>query len=582
MRALMIAVTVAAMGIATAGHLAAQQSAPAPKPMVAAAVAKPAPVLASTASPRLPAGAPQITAAQMSRHIQVLSSDAYEGRGPSTPAEQMTLRYITDQFQRFGVKKHTCGCYLQQVPIQSATVDPASANLRVSGPKGGQTFAYVDEVVLWTKRVEEKVSLNASDLVFVGYGISAPEWNWDDYAGVDVRGKTVVMLVNDPGFATRDPALFNGKAMTYYGRWTYKFEEAARRGAAGAILIHDSAGASYPWAVVVNSWTGRQLDVERADQGASRVAVEGWMSSPAADLLFQLAGLDYKAMRVAAAQRGFRSVSMGGLKASANLSTTLQTTLSHNVIGVIPGTKRPDEVILYMAHWDHLGRGRPMNGDEIYNGAIDNASGIGGLLALAENFAKLKVKPERTIVFIALTAEESGLIGAEHYVSNPWFPLNKTVAAFNMDALGFIGRTRNVVVVGYGKSQLEDYLKRWATTQNRRVEPEEAPEAGFFYRSDHFAFAKKGVPVLYADGGMDSIEKGPEWGRQQFDIYTDQRYHKPADQFDASLDFSGAAEDVQLIFNIGLELANSKDWPNWYPTAEFRAARDASLRGAKP
>jgi Zn-dependent M28 family amino/carboxypeptidase len=523
---------------------------------------------------------PPISAAQITRHVQVLASDDYEGRAPGTQGEQKTLRYLTDQLQKFGVKKHTCGCYLQQVPLVASTADP-STTLNVSGPKGSQRYAYMQDVVLWTKRQEETASIANSELVFVGYGVVAPEYGWNDYAGLDVKGKTVVMLVNDPGFATRDPALFNGKAMTYYGRWTYKFEEAARQGAAGAILIHDTAGASYPWAVVVNSWTGRQLDMEREDKGATRVAVEGWINTPAAETLFAQAGQDLKKLRVAAAERGFKPVPLG-LRASASLRNKIDFSLSHNVIGIIPGSKFPNEYIIYMAHWDHLGRGVASNGDDTYNGAVDNASGVGALLALAENFGKLKTRPQRTIVFLALTAEESGLLGSEYYVSNPWFPLNQTVAAFNMDALGFIGRTRNVVVIGKGKSEMEDYLARAAAGQGRTVEAEPTPEAGYFYRSDHFPFAKRGVPVLYAKAGQDSVANGLAWGTAQAEKYTADRYHKPGDQLDASIDFSGAAEDVQLFAQIGLELANSRAWPNWLPTAEFRAARDASLKAKKP
>lgn len=522
---------------------------------------------------------PGISAQSIREHTRELSGDAYEGRAPATPGERKTIDYIATALKAAGAVPVSGDSYFQQVPLVEITANPDAA-LTVAGGKGKTVLASPEDAMLWTKRVVPSVTLKNSPMVFVGYGIVAPEYGWNDYAGLDVKGKTVVMFVNDPGYATRDPALFNGKAMTYYGRWTYKFEEAARQGAAAALIVHETAAASYPWAVVAGSWSGPQLDMARPDRGAGRVLVEGWITSSAASRLFASAGLDLRALKAASVKRGFKPVPMG-LKASTKLTNTLRYSDSANVMGIIPGSQTPDEVVLYTAHWDHLGRGIPVDGDDIYNGAVDNAAGIGSILAIAEAIGRMPEKPKRSIGFLALTAEESGLLGSAYYAEHPLVPLVKTVGGINIDAPNVIGPATSFVVVGAGKSELEDILARYAAEQGRKVEPEDMPEAGFFYRSDHFSLAKVGVPMLYAEGGHDIIGKEPDWGRKQAEAYTANAYHKPADEFSDALDFAATARDMDVMMQVGLDMANSNAWPNWRPTAEFRAARDAMMVGSR-
>lgn len=519
-----------------------------------------------------------VAPAQVEEHVKVLASDAFEGRAPATPGEEKTIAYISGQMAAAGVKPGgQNGGWYQAVPMIESTISPTP--LVITGGKAPIELAYGDDQVVWTKRVRDQVSVENADLVFVGYGIDAPEWGWNDYAGLDVKGKTVVVLVNDPGFGSGDPKLFNGKTMTYYGRWTYKLEEAARKGAAAVLIIHETAPAAYPWDVVKTSWTGPQLEIVHADEGMSRAVVEGWISSKSARTLFAESGLDYDALTEAAHRPGFKAVPMGSLKLSATLNSSIRRSVSNNVVGIVPGTRRPNEYILYTAHWDHLGRCAPEgSGDEVCNGAVDNATGTAALIEVGRAFAQ--AKPERSVVLLAVTGEESGLLGSKHYAANPLYALNKTVAGFNMDAMSTIGRTRDVVVIGQGKSELEELLKRHAARQGRIVVPESRPEAGSFYRSDHFELAKVGVPMLYADGGVDVLEKGAEWGMQQHAHYAANHYHKPSDEYREDMDFSGTAEDATLLFRIGLELANSTNWPKWLPTAEFGAAREQSLKGA--
>ncbi len=513
-------------------------------------------------------------------NTRILSSDAFEGRAPASPGEDKTVAHIIAQFEKAGLKPGNNGSWTQDVPVVEIETDPA-AKLTVRAGKSKTpplSFAYGKDMVVWTKRQVQSIGLNNSDMVFVGYGINAPEWNWNDYAGLDVRGKTVVILVNDPGFATGDPKLFNGKAMTYYGRWTYKFEEAARQGAAAALIIHDTAAASYPWAVVTSSWTGGQVDVDTPDKGLNRVGVEGWITSDTAGQIFTRSGIDFSTVKSLAAQRGFKAIP---LKQNANivLGNKIRSSKSRNVIGVLPGSKRADEYFLYTAHWDHLGRcPADETGDDICNGALDNASGTSGLIALAESYGSQKKRPERSILFVAFTAEESGLLGSQWFAAHAPVPLNRIAGGINMDGLSMFGRTENVVVIGGGKSELEPILAKYAKKQKRVVEPEEKPEAGSFYRSDHFPLAKAGVPMLYADGGQKLRGRPADEGRKLSDEYTAKRYHKPSDEFSDAMDFKAAAEDVELFYMIGSDVAGSTAWPNWYPTAEFRAARDASMK----
>ncbi len=517
-----------------------------------------------------------ITAEDLTRHVQVLASDSFEGRSPSSPGEDRTIAYLRDGFAALGLAPGNGDSFFQDVPLVSITTDPKAATLAVSGGARTMRLRYGPDFMTWTKRVVERVDVRASDMVFVGYGIVAPEYGWNDYEGIDVAGKTVLMLVNDPGFATQDSTLFTGNAMTYYGRWTYKFEEAARQGAAAALIVHETEPASYPWEVVTGSWSGEQFDLVRADNNMSRVAVEGWVTAEIARALATQSGQDFDAMKTAAATRGFRAVPLS-LQASLSLRNSVRRSTSRNVIALLPGTTRRDEYVVYMAHWDHLGMDSTLDGDQIYNGAQDNATGTAGLLALARAFTTLPQPLARSIAFLAVTAEEQGLLGSAHYAANPVFPLDHTVAAINMDVLNVYGPMRDVTVVGLGQSELDDYLRAEATRQGRRIRPDPSPEAGYYYRSDHFSFAKAGVPALYPDVGVDHVEHGEAWTREQMDAYEAERYHKPADEYDASWDLRGAVDDLRLLFRVGYRLADEDTFPNWSERSEFRAKRDAMM-----
>ncbi|MEM8799569.1 MAG: M28 family metallopeptidase, partial [Pseudomonadota bacterium] len=516
-----------------------------------------------------------ITEADLRRHIEILASDEFEGRAPASPGGELTTQYLVSYLKEVGLAPAPNGKYRQNVTLVEMTPAPG-ADLKVKGPAGSLSFSYFNDVMLWTKRVTETAAIENSEIVFVGYGVHAPEYDWNDYEGVDVRGKTVLMLVNDPGFATRDPALFAGKTMTYYGRWTYKFEEAARQGAAGAIIIHEDEPASYPWDVVSAGWSGPQYDLERPDRNASRTAIEGWVTARAGREILALGGKNLKDLKARAAKRGFRAQALG-VTASGAVSNKIRTSQSANIMGIVPGSEAPDEVVIFMAHWDHLGRGPAINGDEIYNGAKDNASGVAGILELIEAFQKAPTPPKRTVAFLAVTAEESGLLGSAHYAENPIFPAAKTVAAINLDGLNIIGPTREIVLVGHGKTTIEDILQEKLTAQGRRLDPEPLPERGYFYRSDHFSLAKVGIPVLYPGAGIDARERGRAWGLEQVTQFTQNHYHKPSDEYSPDWDLSGAVEDLQVIYEVGRAIADSASWPEWKPGAEFKAAREKSL-----
>ena len=516
-----------------------------------------------------------ITAEDLVQHIQTLSSDEFEGRGPSSPGEEKTIEYLKTQFEQLGLRPGNGDSYFQAVPLASIEADP-SMSLSIEGGGGSSDFAYGGEFMAWTKRVTEQVGISGSEIVFVGYGVVAPEYGWNDYDGLDVSGKTVVMLVNDPGFATQDPDLFNGNTMTYYGRWTYKFEEAARQGAAAAFVVHETAPAGYPWEVVEGSWQGPQFDLEAADGNMSRVAVEGWLTLETARSVFEQAGLDYDALKAQAVEAGFEAVPMG-LTATVTINNTIEHSTSNNVLGLLPGSERPDEYIIYTAHWDHLGRNPNLEGDQIYNGALDNATGTAGLLELAQAFALLDPAPQRSILFLAVTAEEQGLLGSKHYATNPVYPLQQTVANINMDGMNILGPMNDITVIGMGNSELDAYLAEAAETQNRVVRPDPEPEKGFYYRSDHFEFAKEGVPALYTDPGIDHVEHGEQWTRERRDEYTNQNYHKPSDEYSPDWDLQGGVDDLQLLFMVGHALANTSSFPNWKEGTEFKATRDAMM-----
>ena len=515
------------------------------------------------------------SAADIGRRIEKLASDEFEGRAPGTPGGQAASQYIADEMKAAGLAPMgENGTYFQPVELTAQTVLPSSSMEIVKGEAQIIDGNSTENAVFWTKRLNKTVEIKDSDLVFVGYGVTAPEFGWNDYAGLDVKGKTVVMLVNDPGFATKDEKLFKGNAMTYYGRWTYKYEEAARQGAAAAIIIHETAPASYGWDVVSGSWTGEQYDLVRPDRGASRAALEGWISYEQAENLFNSVDLNLNTLKSAAAVQGFAAVTLPEVTLNATIDQDVKTTTSRNVAGGITGTKYPDEYVLYMAHWDHLGKNDAIEGlDKIYNGAVDNATGTSAILEIGEAFVQ-QGAPERSAIFVAVTAEESGLLGSAYYAEDPLVPLEKTVAGVNIDGIQPIGRTKDMKVIGFGASELEDRLKAVLDPRDMYVVPDDKPEAGYYYRSDHISLAKKGVPMLYSNVGNDHITNGLTYGEDFSKEYRENRYHKPADEYDNSWDLSGIEQSAEIFFELGYGIANSRDWPNWYEGTEFRALRD--------
>lgn len=519
-----------------------------------------------------------ITEEEIREHVQVLASDEFQGRAPSSPGEEKTIEYLTEQFSAMGLEPGGVdGTWVQEVPLVSITADPGMT-LGIEGSGATNTFDYATEFVAGTPRVTESIDIQDSELVFVGYGAVAPEYGWDDYAGVDVEGKTVVVLVNDPGFATQDPELFRGNAMTYYGRWTYKYEEGARQGAAAVLIVHETAPAAYGWATVQNGWTGPQFDLVTADNNMGRVKAEGWITLETAREIFAQAGLDYDELKAQAQVPGFQAVAMG-LTADLSFANTIKRSTSRNFLAKLPGTTRPDEVVIYMGHWDHFGMDRSLEGDQIYNGAVDNASGLGAIMEIAEAYTELDPAPERSVIFWGTTAEEQGLLGSAYYAEEPVYPLNKTVAAINIDALPIFGATNDYVVVGYGNSELDAYAVRANEMLDRTVKPNPEPEKGSFFRSDHFPLAKKGVPAHYGGAGHDVIGQGEEWGRARSDAWTAEKYHQVTDEYSEGWDLGGAMQDIRVWFRIGLELAYSSAFPQWNEGTEFKAARDAMMGG---
>ena len=531
------------------------------------------------AAPDTDAKPPVASAADLGRRIERLASDEFEGRAPGTPGGRAASQYIADEMKTAGlVPMGKNGTYFQPVALTETEVLPTSS-LTIS--KGEATVLEADQktnAIYWTKRLVESQSVVESDIVFVGYGVIAPEYGWNDYAGLDVKGKTVVMLVNDPGFATKDENLFKGNAMTYYGRWTYKYEEAGRQGAAAAIIVHETEPASYGWDVVSGSWTGAQYDLVRPDGGASRTIVEGWVHKDTAESLFKAADMDYSEMKAKAVTKGFAPMAMGELKLNAVLNQNVKTVESRNVAGGVIGTTRPDEYVLYMAHWDHLGKNENADGeDKIWNGAVDNATGTAAIIEIGEAFVQ-QGAPERSAIFVAVTAEESGLLGSAYYAEDPLVPLKNTVAGINIDAILPLGKTKDMKVIGFGASQLEDRLKDVLDPRGMYIVPDDKPEAGYYYRSDHISLAKKGVPMLYSDPGNDHVVNGLTYGEDFAKDYTKERYHKPGDEYDNSWDLSGIEQSTEILFELGYGIANSEDWPNWYEGTEFRALRDEMLK----
>ncbi len=523
---------------------------------------------------------PAITAADFAELTRTLASDEFEGRGPGSTGEERTVEYIRAQMQRIGLQPGNGDSYFQEVPMVETTASTAT-RLKISGGGKDVDLAFGEDMVVGTRSGETKVSVRESEMVFVGYGVDAPERQWNDYAGQDWTGKTVVIFVNDPGFHANDETLFDGRKMTYYGRWTYKFEEAARKGAAAALIVHDTAGASYGWDVVKNSWSGPQYDLPPSDDPEPRLPVQGWLTADAARELFAGAGLDLDEAYRMAGKAGFKPVPLKA-RLSVDLESTISQGTSRNVVGVLPGTSRADEAVLYLAHWDHLGKHEGEDGeDTIYNGAIDNATGVAGILEIAEAFASQEQRPERSVVFLAVTLEESGLLGSKYYVAHPTFPLEKIAGVVNLDAMSVAGRSRDFVVTGFGNSELEDLLKPIAEAQGRRLEGEASVQSGFYFRSDHFNFAKAGVPALYAKGGGDLVDGGREAGKAAAEAYAG-NYHAPSDEFDPSWKLDGVVEDLEALHAVGRELAGGDRWPNWYEGNPFKAARDRMMQARQP
>jgi len=510
--------------------------------------------------------------------VNTLASDEFEGRAPGSPGEDKSVHYIKAQYERIGLQPGAPdGSYFQTVPMLETTADESTV-LHISGNGALREFAFGTDFVLGTRTGQAEISVKDSELVFIGYGVNAPERGWNDYAGLDAAGKTVVILVNDPGFHVNDDSLFDGQRMTYYGRWTYKFEEAARQGAAAALIIHDSEGASYGWDVVKNSWSGAQFDLKMADDPEPRLPAQGWISHEAARQLFADAGLDLDTQYQNANQPGFKPVPLNAA-VSFDLHSTVVEKSSRNVIGVLPGTDLAGQAVVYMAHWDHLGK-HEGEGDTIYNGAVDNATGVAGIIEIADAFAHAETKPRRSLVFIAVTLEESGLLGSKYYVANPTFPMRNIAGVINLDAMSVGGKSRDLVVTGLGNSELEDILVPIARQQGRVLVEESNPAGGYYFRSDHFNFVKAGVPALYAKGGIDLLDGGVDAGRIAAADYA-ARYHQPSDEVHPGWKVDGLVQDLEALYGVGRVLADDELWPNWYEGNPFKATRDASREGAQ-
>jgi Zn-dependent M28 family amino/carboxypeptidase len=511
-----------------------------------------------------------VTADAIKSQIAVLANDSLMGRKPFTIGETKATAYIASEFKKAGLEPGNNGSYFQDVPMVQVTCTP-SPTMEVNG-KAKLSLKAVEDFVAFTRREQDTLQIKNSPLVFAGYGIVAPEYHWNDYAGLDVKGKTVVVLVNDPGFKSGDPTLFKGDTMTYYGRWTYKFEEAARQGATGLLIVHQTEPASYGWSVIKNSNTGARLYLQQADKHMNRCKMEGWITEDAAKKLFAAAGItgDFRAL---ARKRDFKAIPLNS-SITVTLNNKLKYAMSHNVIGMVKGTEKPDETIIYTAHWDHFGVGPAVKGDSIYNGAVDNASGVATLISLANAFAKAGDKPKRSIVFLSVTGEEQGLLGSEYYATHPIFPINKTVANLNMDSMGFFGETSDVAITGKGQNDLEDYVADQAKTYGLTVVGDTRPGAGSYYRSDHFNFAKVGVPALDMNNGITSIAHGADWGKAQKKDYNDHHYHQVSDNYSDTMDCTGMAEVGNILFNIGAKLGSESTFPGWKSKSEFKLIRD--------
>ncbi len=528
-----------------------------------------------TDKPDMP-GMLNIHADSLAQHIKIFASDSFQGRKPFTLGETRTVHYIQSEFKKFGLEPGNGDSYVQKVPLVSIKADSISA-LKVQSPKGNFELKNFTDFIVSTERSDPVISLNNDEVIFAGYGVVAPEYNWNDYANINVKNKIVLVMVNDPGFGNNDTTLFKGIRETYYGRWTYKYEEAARQGAKACFIIHNDAAASYPFSVIQNSNTGSKMYLDKRGSSEYQLAVEGWIPHEAAYQLLKAAGKDSSLVK-SADLRGFKATPLN-LTFSLSIKNTITYNTSQNVIAKITGSKSPNQYIIYTAHWDHFGIGKPdAKGDSIYNGAVDNGSGLSSLLEIASAFKRI-AKPERTVIFIATTAEEQGLLGALYYTLHPLYPLNKTVGDINMDMMNVYGRTNDIDIDGPGQSELEDYLKAAAEARGRYIGPESHPEAGHFFRADHFCFAKVGVPAISISSGIDNIEKGKAYGQQQKDDFYAHYYHQPSDEYDPKrINLDATADDAQLLLDMGIKLASESTWPKWKDGSEFKAIREKDMK----
>ena len=535
------------------------------------------PPASASSSPPAAALAPQINAADFAQFDKTLASDAFGGRKPGTIYEERTTSWLVEQYKRMGLQPGNHGSWFQTVPADSTQLINTDVTLDIAANGKDTKLVNHADMMVETLQAKAAVDLKNSPVVFLGYGADAPAWHWNDYQGVDVKGKTVIVLVNDPGFATGDPKLFNGRAMTYYGRWTYKYAEAALKGAAACFIVHTSdAAAGYPWSVVQNSGSGARLSLPSSVDPSPQLPVAGWLTRDAATRLFAAAGLDFDKLEKDAAKPGFKPVPLQAT-ASVSLRNKISHIESHNVLAMVKGSSKPDEVVIYTAHWDHLGIDPTRKGHQVFSGAIDNGTGLTMLLELADTFAHQKTPPQRSVLFFTPTLEESGLLGSQYYAAKPVFPLDKTVADIAVDALPIIGLAHDMTVIGMGQSQLEDMLGAVLKTQGRVMSQETTPENGFYFRSDHFSFAKAGVPAMLASSGLDLLNGGKEAGQKAADDYTKHHYHTPDDVFNPNWDFSGILEDTQALYLLGQQLSQDGQWPQWYADSPFKAKRDAMM-----
>lgn len=529
-------------------------------------------------SPEKDKGYNSISLTGLNDQVRIISDDEYEGRKPFTRGEKRVIYYLKQTLQILGLEPGNQDSYLQEVPMVEITAHPDTV-MQVNSPTGKFSLKGFDDYTLTTERTDSVVNWKNEEVVFAGFGVVAPEYNWNDYEGLDVKGKIVLVLVNDPGFGGTDSTFFKGNTMTYYGRWTYKYEEAARQGAKGCFVIHNTVPAGYPFAVLQNSWNSAHLYLDIRNRKANYCQGIGWITKDATEKLFAAAGKDFQQEQTRARQPGFKGYSLNTTIATS-MTVTKRYDKSANIVGKITGTKHPDEYVFYMAHWDHLGIGRPdETGDSIYNGAYDNASGTAAVIELAKAFRQIGKRPERTVVFLLVTAEEQGLWGSAHYANNPIYPREKTVAVINIDGVNPFGKMEDVMVVGVGQSEMEDILKEEAARLGRTVNPDSDPEKGGFFRSDHFNFAKAGIPALYIKPGNNLIGKTPEEGHAFKEEYTQKYYHKPSDEFDTTrVNFEGAVDDIRLLYLVGKRLAFGDEWPAWKEGSEFKKVRDEYMK----